>query len=349
MQKNTGKVVGDICQINQHGLRGSFRLPRKVIKGIIGCLVPFTLVLSGCAFTNYGAHLYGKGQPDFTFQRSQPVYVGLPEAATTNDKAFQALLSDEMKRLGFHVTPQLSQEALVLFFAMNSNSSAILAPLPGNAAISRLPEQWQEVFLELFSLNHINAHGPVWTGYLRVKRKEFHANPAGALTPLLELVGKNYDGPISVPPYRDSQSGTATVKMTQEQQDRMQNLERRIQQLESEQKKTGETRGTPASQATVATDEAELQATCHKGKLEACVSLAELYLNGGGIPGDPQRAAQLYEQACSGQNGKACTNLGLLYYQGIGVFKDLPRAKDFFQRGCRFHDKLGCTLAEGIK
>lgn len=348
MQKNTAKIVGGICQVTRHCLHGSFRLPGKVIERIIGCLVPFTLVLSGCAFTNYGAHLYGKGQPDFTFQRSQPVYVGLPEAANTTDKAFQTLLSDEMKRLGFQVTPQLSQESLILFFAMNSNSSAILAPLPGNAAISRLPEQWQEVSLELFSLNHIDGTGPVWTGYLRVKRKEFHANPAGALTPLLELVGKNYEGPISVPIYKDSQPA-ASVKMTQEQQARMQNLERRIQQLESEQKKTGETAGIPASQATVATVEAELQATCHNGMLEACVSLAELYLKGGEIPADPQRAAQLYEEACSRQNGKACTNLGLLYYQGVGVSKDLPRSKDFFQRGCRFHDKLGCTLTGGIQ
>jgi TPR repeat protein len=137
--------------------------------------------------------------------------------------------------------------------------------------------------------------------------------------------------------------------MTQEQQTQMQNLERRIQQLEREQKKTGDTAGTPASQGTLATDEVGLQATCHNGTLEACVSLAELYLKGGEIPADPQRAAQLYEQACSGQNGKACTNLGLLYYQGIGVSKDLPRAKEFFQRGCRFHDKLGCTFPGGMK
>lgn len=315
---------------------------------IIGFIVPFTLFLSACTFLTPGAKLYGKGNPDFTFHPSQPIYVALQEAATANDKAFHTLLVGEMKRLGFRVTNQLSQEALILFFALNSNSNTILAPLPGNAAISRLPGQWHEVSLELFSLNHIAAHGPVWSGHLKVRRRDFHTNPAGAVTPLLELVGKNYEGPISVQAYSASQPRTATDKMAQQQQAQMQTLERRIGQLESEQAKTGETTFSPASQAKISPNVLELKEACNKRTMQACITLAELYLKGGEIPADPQRAAQLYEQACEGQNGKACTNLGLLYYQGIGVPKDPHRAKVLFRQGCRFNDKMGCALPEGI-
>ncbi len=341
------KAVGDIGSVRLHCLSWHFILLGGVKKRIIGFIVSFTLFFSACAFLAPGAHLYGKGSPDFTFHPSQPIYITLPEAASANDKAFHTLLVGEMKHLGFRITRQLSHEALVLFFALNSNSAEILAPLPGNAAISRLPEQWHEVSLELFSLNPIDAHGPVWSGHLKVKQKEFHANPANAVTPLLALVGKNYKGPISVQAYRESQPRTATDKIAQQQQAQMQTLERRIALLESQKKKTEETTFSSASQTKQAPIELKLQEACNKRTLQACITLAERYLKGGEILADPQRAAQLYEQACAGLNGKACTNLGLLYYQGIGVPKNPHRAKVLFRQGCRLNDKTGCTLPGG--
>jgi Sel1 repeat-containing protein len=314
----------------------------------IGFLVLFTLFLSACAFLTSGAYLYGKGNPDFTFHQSQLIYVALPEPATAEDKVFHTLLIGEMKRLGFRVTTQLFQEALILFFALNRNSNAIMAPLPGNAAISRLPGQWYEVFLELFSLNYIDAHGPVWSGHLKVRRSEFQTNPAGAVAPLLELVGKNYEGPISAQAYSESQPRMAKGKLAQQQQVQIRTLEQRIGKLESEQAKTVESTSSPASQAKISHTVLELKDACIKGITQACITLAELYLKGSEVPADPQRAAQLYEQACAGQNGKACTNFGLLYYQGIGVPKDPRRAKALFRQGCRLNDKMGCALPEGI-
>ncbi|HBP87073.1 MAG TPA: tetratricopeptide repeat protein [Nitrospirales bacterium] len=348
MQETTGQAVGEIGGGRLPGVNWNFILPGVVIERIVGFIVFFTLFLSACAFPTQGAHLYGKSNPDFTFDLSQPIYVSLSESATENDKAFLTLLVSEMKRLGLSVTNQLSQNTLVLFFALNSNSNAILAPLPGNAAISQLPRQWQEISLELFSLNHIDVQGPVWSGNISVRRSEFQANPTGTVTSLLGLVGKNYEGPISAQPFSESQRRIATDEMAQGQQAQIQNLERRIGELENEQKKTGETSFSTASQEKIPRVELALHETCYKRDTQACITLAERYLKGEEISADPQRAVQLYEHACAEQNGKACTHLGLLYYQGIGVPQDPSHAKILFRQGCRFKDKMGCTLSEGV-
>lgn len=256
---------------------------------IIGFMLPFTLTLSACAVPAPGAHLYGKGNPDYTFHGSLPIFVPLPEAATPNDKAFHPLLIGEMKRLGFKITNQLSQKPLVLSFALNSNSAAMLAPLPGNAAISRLPGLWEEVSLELFRYNQIDVDGLIWSGHIKVKRSEFHENPAGTVTPLLELIGKNYDGPISAQAYNGSQPGAVTETLAQKQQAQMEALERRIGQLENEQEKAGESTFNPVAEAKVSSGVLELKDACDKNTIQACMTLAELYLKGGEISSDPQR------------------------------------------------------------
>ena len=52
------------------------------------------------------------------------------------------------------------------------------------------------------------------------------------------------------------------------------------------------------------------EAQCQAGDLESCRKLGVDYQTGNGVSAAPDRAADYYDRACRGGNGRACYNFG---------------------------------------
>ena len=183
-------------------------------------LTPFFFA---CSTFNPGGYLSGKADQSFTFHPSQPIYVALPEPQTEKEQGFRTLLVSEMRHVGWTVTNQLTQETLVLFFRINDESKNIVL-IPGNPGLSRLPAQWQEIHLELYSIQDVKDPDPIWEGYLKVRIKTFNAQPGNAIRPLLELIGKNYEGPTPITVYTKTEPAPS--------KDEIERLEKKVKSLE---------------------------------------------------------------------------------------------------------------------
>jgi len=179
-------------------------------RGIVLTLL-LTCLFGACTTFNPGGYISGRTDQDFSFQPSQPIYVALPEPQTIKEEGFRKLLVSEMRQVGFAVAEELTQDTLVLFFRINDESHNIIL-IPGNPGISRLPAQWQEIHLELYSLHDVKDPGPVWKGSLKVRIKTFNAQPGHTIRPLLELVGKNYKGPTPITVYTKTDPGPSKDK-----------------------------------------------------------------------------------------------------------------------------------------
>jgi TPR repeat protein len=80
----------------------------------------------------------------------------------------------------------------------------------------------------------------------------------------------------------------------------------------------------------------------------ACVSAGRLYEFGHGVPADPARAFQLYEQACDWKYPGGCYNAAVLLEAGKGVEKDLKRARELYAQVCQMGSKTSCGRADTI-
>ena len=65
-----------------------------------------------------------------------------------------------------------------------------------------------------------------------------------------------------------------------------------------------------------------------------CARLGLLYRDGIGVTKDDAKAAELFEKACSLNQGQSCALLGLLYHNGTGVTKDEAKAAEFYEKAC---------------
>jgi len=81
---------------------------------------------------------------------------------------------------------------------------------------------------------------------------------------------------------------------------------------------------------------------CANGDINACVEIANEYINGEYTKKHYEVAKGLLELACENKNPKGCTKLGVLYAKGLGVKQNIKKAKIFFKKGCDLGDKKGC-------
>ena len=201
------------------------------MKREIGLPLLLTLIFGACSSINTSGYISGKADQRYSFQPAQPIYVAFPEPQTEKEQEFRELLISEMRQIGLPVTDQLSQETLVLFFTINNESGNIVL-IPGNPAISRLPAQWLEIYLELYSLQDVKKPGPIWEGYLKVQLNTFNAQPGESIRPLLELVGRNYEGPVPVRVYTKTEPAPSKDEIERLER-KVKTLEERIEQLQS--------------------------------------------------------------------------------------------------------------------
>jgi hypothetical protein len=201
------------------------------MQGKLALTLLLSLLFGACSTLTPGGYISGRADQRFSFHRSQPIYVALPEPQTGKEEGFRKVLVNEMRSVGLAVTDQLTQDSLVLFFRINNESTNIYL-IPGNRALTRLPAQWQEIFLELYSIHDVKDPGPIWEGYLKVKIKQFNANPGDTIRPLLELVGKNYEGPTPLTVYTKTEPAPTTDEI-ERLEEKVKTLEERIEKLQT--------------------------------------------------------------------------------------------------------------------
>ena len=205
--------------------------PLGIMKRDIVLTIFLTTLLGACSTVNPGGYISGRADQNFTFHSSQPIYVALPEPQTEEVQGFRTLLVSEMRQVGLAVTDQLTQETLVLFFSINNEARNIVL-IPGNPGLSRLPAQWQEIRLELYSIHDAKDPGPIWEGYIKVRIKQYNAQPGEAIRPLLELVGKNYEGPTPITVYTKTEPAPSKEEM-ERLEEKVKSLEERIEEMQA--------------------------------------------------------------------------------------------------------------------
>ena len=72
------------------------------------------------------------------------------------------------------------------------------------------------------------------------------------------------------------------------------------------------------------------------------MGFASKYDQGNGVPQDHLKAANLYRQACDGENMTACSNLGTLTYWGRGVAENKSKGLALLKQGCDGGNQFGC-------
>jgi TPR repeat protein len=77
-----------------------------------------------------------------------------------------------------------------------------------------------------------------------------------------------------------------------------------------------------------------LQTACAGDDAPSCSNLGYLIETGNGVAADPARAAQYYSKACHGGDLLGCGNLGVLLSEGRGVPRDDLTAFPLLERGC---------------
>jgi hypothetical protein len=92
---------------------------------------------------------------------------------------------------------------------------------------------------------------------------------------------------------------------------------------------------------------------CNEDWASGCHHLGSLYLQGGGVPRQPERAFALLEKACSGGIAPACADRGLMLYTGDGVPLDKPKGLEHLKKACDLGFANACrwyqeTTAAGI-
>jgi len=84
------------------------------------------------------------------------------------------------------------------------------------------------------------------------------------------------------------------------------------------------------------------QRACSDGWPRGCGDLGEAYLFGRGAEENPEAAARSFTQACEADYQPSCTTLGLMYRRGHGVPKDEVRASRLISAACDSGWELAC-------
>ena len=87
---------------------------------------------------------------------------------------------------------------------------------------------------------------------------------------------------------------------------------------------------------------------CSEKNPNSCVSAGRLYEFGHGVPADPSRAFQLYEQACDFKYAGGCYNAAVLLEAGKGVGADPARARKLYAQVCQMGSKTSCERAQRL-
>jgi hypothetical protein len=86
--------------------------------------------------------------------------------------------------------------------------------------------------------------------------------------------------------------------------------------------------------------------------MAGCFHLAGLVARGDGVTRDPERARDLYDEACDGTASdgegsplvaEACHRLAEMYVAGSGIERDVYRAGSLFRRACRLGYREACS------
>jgi TPR repeat protein len=91
---------------------------------------------------------------------------------------------------------------------------------------------------------------------------------------------------------------------------------------------------------------------CNDGFVEDCVTLGAMYLSGGPVTVDRERAVELFQRACARDSAHGCVLLGDAYHAGIvpagnGASARDPHAEEvlMYRRACDGGANRGCLLA----
>jgi uncharacterized protein len=82
---------------------------------------------------------------------------------------------------------------------------------------------------------------------------------------------------------------------------------------------------------------------CAAGRAAGCFELGLLYVRGRGVPADPARANQLFQQACDAGSAAACAELGGRYLHGYGGAAYDARIVTLLRRACDGGSASGCA------
>ena len=92
-------------------------------------------------------------------------------------------------------------------------------------------------------------------------------------------------------------------------------------------------------------------AACFSGLAAGCegiVSVGYRYQVGKGVKTDFGKAAKILELVCTDQLTYGCVNLGVLYFNGQGVGVDYKKAHDLYEKDCNGERTLGCAYLGGL-
>jgi Sel1 repeat len=313
-------------------------------------------LLSSCAPQT--AYLSGKVDPSFIFDKAQPIYLGLRNLPTIEDKQFHHLVLNEMKLQGFTVVDSLRDASLALYFGLDDEatqietsfsfpSSSTTSGTIGNQTFhattqgtqivpSSIPYTVKRIHLFLFKIDKKEKKGDlVWEGYLGAGAENFSSNALTATRQILNVVGRNFEGnillqsediPPSVNPATHSISQAPKIVQLEEEvrtlQEQNQSLQKQLDQ--SYDSKLVEN---SAGSRNLTPNMSTLEKECEKESYQACANVGFYYDIGKGVPVNPELAAAFYKRGCDGNNAQACTGLGMLYKNGRGVEGDKSRAK----------------------
>jgi TPR repeat protein len=81
---------------------------------------------------------------------------------------------------------------------------------------------------------------------------------------------------------------------------------------------------------------------CRHGSSADCLSAANNYSTGDGVPEDEVRAAALFEAGCVEGSGAGCNLAGRMHEFARGVPRDFTRALSFYEQACGLEYMGGC-------
>lgn len=61
--------------------------------------------------------------------------------------------------------------------------------------------------------------------------------------------------------------------------------------------------------------------------------------------GQYEKAAIMYQKACTDKDPRGCVNVGILHNSGVGVEQNKDTATSYFRKACEMGDKVGCADA----
>lgn len=341
------------------------KYPKSIL--ILAFILPLIpLVFSSCV--SPAAHLTGKVDPHFTFDKSQSIHIALLESANIEDKQFHHQLVKEMKQAGFQIANEWTRDTLALFFNLNTDRSLVqsILVLPdsttttgriGMKSFSATTEGTQvvpyskyisikRIQLALFRITKKEKLDLVWEGHLGTRQENLRYGASPAIRQLIKVIGENFEGPVEMPEQSDQRSQDSNdVKQLEHQ---VKTLQAQIQELQGKDRKLTGSNTVHNEPEPLKQENAKLAQDCQQERLDACVELAARYQVGEGVPKNLKTAVSLYDKGCEGNNAKACAGLGMLYAKGSGVQVDKERAKNLLSKACDNGFAKACFILGGL-